>query len=50
MEVEKWRMGMRATNCVKKRSDISGCKGRLGPIKKHLKYQAKEVQLPMILP
>lgn len=44
----KMEEGTRASNCVKESSEISACKGRLGPTKKDLQYQAKEVQLPLI--
>ena len=49
MEVEKWSLGMRASNCVKKSSKISAFKGRLGLIKSDLHYCIKEIQLLLIL-
>ena len=49
MEVEKWSLDMRASNCVKKRSKISAFKGRLGLIKNDLQYWVKEIQLLLIL-
>lgn len=49
MEVEKWSLGMRASNCVKKSSKISAFKGRLGLIKKDLHYWVREIQLLLIL-
>ena len=48
MEVEKWSLGMRASNCVKKSSKISAFKGRLGQIENDLHYWVKEIQLLLI--
>lgn len=43
MEVGRWRTGMRASDCVKKGTEISVCNGRLSLRREDLQDEAKKV-------